>query len=198
MCYNIVCKGIVIRRSEARLRADTLVQVLLEKPNSVPLRLLKRSLLCGIVGVTARSKAVLNAGEVDVLPRNVQLRQLFKGVLLKLLSVCEVILWRKDLDGDLGGIDLGLIDQRGVGHGDGVDKLRISTELEACPSAIAITDRDDLLVLLLQGLSVLLDLGPADVLAVAADEGHQVEALSLLWVGQRVRVDDLAFEAMIC
>jgi hypothetical protein len=65
---------IVIHKLEARLGTGTLVQVLLEEPNSVPLRLLKRSLLCGVVGVTARSKAVLNAREVDVLPGNVQLR----------------------------------------------------------------------------------------------------------------------------
>lgn len=103
--------GIVIRELEARLVPHTLVQVLLEKSNSVPLRLLKRSLLCSVIGVTARSKAVLNAREVDVLPGNVQLGQLLEGVLLELLSVCEVVLGRKDLDGDLGGIDLGLVDQ---------------------------------------------------------------------------------------
>lgn len=85
-----------------------------------------------------------------------------------------------------------------MSHGDGVDELGISTELEACPAAIAVSDCNNLLILLLQGLSVLLDLRPADFLVVAANEVHQVEALSLLWVGKHIRVDDFAFKAAVC
>jgi hypothetical protein len=42
---------------------------------------------------------------------------------------------------------------------------------------------------------MLLDLRPAGVLAVTANEGHEVEVLGLLGVGKRIGVDDLAVEA---
>ena len=83
-----------------------------------------------------------------------------------------------------------------MSHGDGVDKLGISAKLEACPCTIAVTDCDNLLVLLLQCLSVLLDLGIADVLAVTTDKSSKIEVLRLLGVRKRIRVDDLAIETI--
>lgn len=139
---------------------------------------------------------MLHTREVDVLIGDVQLGQLLDRVLLQLLGEREIVLGRKDLNGDLGGINLSLFNHRRVGHGDGIDKLGIGAELEAGPSSVAVTDRGDLLVLLLQRLSVLLDRGVADVFAVAAEESHKVELLSLLGIGQGIGVDDFAIEAV--
>lgn len=138
---------------------------------------------------------MLHAGEVNVLPGNIQLRQLLQSVFLQLLGECKVVLGRKDLDRNLCCVDVGLLDQRRVGHRDSVDELGVGTELEACPCSVAVPNSDDLLVLLLQGLSVLLDSRPADLLVVASDEGHKIEVLSLLGVGQGTGVNDFAIEA---
>lgn len=62
---------------------------------------------------------------------------------------------------------------------------------------IAETNGADLLVVLLQILGNSLDLGKADFLRVAANEGHKVKVLALLLVFKSVWGDDLATEATI-
>lgn len=87
------------------------MKVFVEETDGVPLRLLERSLLRRVVGVTTRREAVRHTREVDVLPRNIQLRQLCQSVLFQLLGECEVVLRSDDLDGDLCGVDLGLLEE---------------------------------------------------------------------------------------
>lgn len=173
-----------------------LVQELVEEVHSTPLRSLQTILLLLVVGVTTRSKAVVETREVDVLPLHTSLRQGLQCSLLQLLSVHLVVLGGKDLDRDLDALDLRFLEQGGVGGRDGVDERGVRGELEAGPSAVAEANGGDLLVLRLEGLSVLLDLGVADVLVVTADEGHDVEVLCLLRVGHRVWVYDFAAESV--
>lgn len=171
------------------------MQELVEEVHSTPLRPLQTILLLLIVGVTTRSKAVRQTREVDVLPLHTSLWQCLERSLLELLRVHLVVLGREDLYRDLDGLDFRLLEQRGVGGGDGVDEGGVSGELEAGPAAVAEANGSDLFVLRLERLRVLLDLGPADLLAVAAEEGHDVEVLLFLRVGERVGVYDFAAES---
>ena len=171
------------------------MQELVEEVHSTPLRPLQTILLLLIVGVTTRSEAVRQTREVDVLPLHTSLWQCLERSLLQLLRVHLVVLGREDLHRDLDALDFRLLEQRGVGGGDGVDEGRVGGELEAGPAAVAEANGGDLFVLRLERLRVLLDLGPADLLAVAAEEGHDVEVLLFLWVGERVGVYDFAAES---
>jgi hypothetical protein len=170
------------------------VQELIEEVNSTPLRPLKPILLLWVTRVTARSKAVRQTREVDVLPLNARLRQYLQRMLLQLLRIREIVLRAQDLHRYLDVLNLRLLEKRWVGGGNGVDQGGVGGELEASPAAVAEADGGDFLVLRLEGLGVLLDLGPTGLFAVAADEGHEVEVLLLLGVGERVRVHDFATE----
>jgi hypothetical protein len=173
-----------------------LVQELVEEVNRTPLRPLQSILLLLVVGVTTRRKAVRQTREVNVLPLHPSLWQRLQRSLLQLLRVCEVVFGGEDLHGDLDALDLGLLEQGGVGGRDGVDERGLGGELEARPAAVAEADGCDLFVLRLERLRVLLDFRPANVLGVAAQEGHEVELLLLLWVGQCVWVYDFAAETV--
>jgi hypothetical protein len=185
-------------RSYSPLRHLPLVQELVEEVHSAPLRPLKPVLLLRIAGVTADRKAMVEPREVDVLPLHARLRQCLQRVLLQLLRIHRVVLRAQSLHRHLDGLNLRLLEQTGVSGGDGVDERGVGGELEAGPAAVAEADGGDFLVLRLEGLGVLLDLGPTDLLAITADEAHDVELLLLLGVGHGVRVYDFAAEAVAC
>ena len=174
-----------------------LVQVLLEPVNSRVLGTLKTLLLLSIVHVTTSSETVDQARVVIVVEVNAQLRQSLESELLELGSKHGVGLGDDELDGNSQVADLLLLEQRRVSDGDTVNQvLALAGKTENGPGAPAETNGSHLLVLRLELLSTGLDLGESLVLAVAAEEGHQVELLALLGVGQSLGIDDFAIVAV--
>jgi hypothetical protein len=173
-----------------------LVQELAEEVDRTPLRPLEPLFLFRVVRVTTSRESVAETWEVDVFPLYTRLGQCLQRVLLQLLRVGKIVLWGKNLYGHFDGVNLGLVEKRWVGGGDGIDERRVGGELEAGPTAVAEAHCGNLTVLLLELLCAVLHLGPANFLAVAPNKGHEVKGFGLLGIGHGVRIYDLAIEAV--
>jgi hypothetical protein len=174
--------------------SPSLVQELLEEVDRTPLRALQPILLLRIVGIASRRKAVCQAGEINVLPLYTCLGQQVKRSLLQFGRVHFIVFRAQDLHGHFYVFDLRLLEQRRVCSRDGVDERRVGSELEGGPGAVAEANGCYPFVLRLERLRVLFDLGPADILVVPADEGHNVKVLADFRVGERVGVYYFAVE----
>lgn len=173
------------------------MQELLEPVNSRVLRSLQALLLLGVALVTTSGETVDQTGVVVVVERNVQSGQSLEGKLLELGSEHGIGLGRDELHRDTDVCNLALLKQRRVGDSSGIDqRLVLAGQTQDSPGTVAETNGADFFVLRLEFLCVCEDFRVADFLAVAADEGHDVEFLALLGVRKGVFIDDFAIEAV--
>ena len=158
------------------------MQEFIEEFNRTILRTLQAILLHLILGITPSSKSMRHAGEIDILIRHTQGRNNLIRILLELRRVLRIMLRGQNLDRNLDGINLRLIQKRGMSRGNGIDERGVGAQLEYSPATVAVANGSDLRVLCFQGLGGGFDFGPALGLAVAADEGGDIEGFTLRWV----------------
>lgn len=176
------------------------MQVLVEEINSAPLCPFQAFFLLGIGGVATRRKSVLQTWEVHVLPRYTGLRQCLKCVLLQLFCVLLIKLRGQKLSWHLDPFNLRLLDNGRVRGGDGVDERWVGSQLKDSPTSVALKTKYvsrshsrtsqitykangcDFRILRLERLRMFLDLGPANLLVIAANECPQVGILGLFRV----------------
>lgn len=172
--------------------------MLLEPVNSSVLGSLETLLLLGVVVVTTNSETVNKLGVVVVVEGNVQGRQSLEGKLLELRGKHLIVLRRQELHRNANVGNLALLEKRRVSDGSAVNQRRVlGTQTQNSPGTVAETNGGHLLVVGLEFLCVGGDFGETDFLAVAANEGHNVEVLALLGVLQHVGLDNLAVEAVL-
>lgn len=99
------------------------MQMLLEPMHGRVLRALQALLLRRILLVPLGREPVRQAGEVLVIILDIQRGDGLVGVLLQFGGECGVVFGREDLDGDADLVDLGLLEEGGVGGGDAVDDV---------------------------------------------------------------------------
>lgn len=176
-------KGVYTQSKGRSGYSNRLVQELLEPVNSRVLRSLQTLLLLGVALVTTGGETVDQTGVVVVVERNVQSGQSLEGKLLELGSEHGIGLGRDELHRNTDVCNLALLKQRRVGDSSGIDqRLVLAAQTQDSPGTVAETNGADFFVLRLEFLCICEDFRVANLLAVAADEGHDVELLALLGV----------------